>query len=202
MLIDFGSRAIQIKIVYYGPAMSGKTTALNYLFKKFNSQLTSINTSHKENNRTLFYDFGFIVMNIGKWDLKINLWSATGQDFYCVTRSTVLQGSDGIIFVADSKKELINDNIKSFNELKTFFPDKLERNIALVVCLNKRDVKDGILLDSFKNNMDFLSNTKIFETIAYKEGYNIQESFKHMFNKILELHGDIYQTLQEEINFA
>ena len=78
MFIDFGSRIIQIKIVFYGPAMSGKTTALNLLFKKFNSPLISINTSHSQEARTLFYDYGYTVMNIGNWALKINLWSVWG----------------------------------------------------------------------------------------------------------------------------
>jgi len=201
LLIDFGSRVIQIKIVYYGPAMSGKSTALNYLFKKFNSQLISINTSHQENNRTLFYDYGYIVMNIGKWELKINLWTATGQDFYCVTRSTVLQGTDGIIFIADSKEDLQNQNLKSFKELKAFFPNKLERNIPVVVCLNKRDLIEAISFEKFKDEMNFQSNTNVFETIAYREGKNIQASFKYIFNKILEMHSDIYQTIQKEINF-
>ncbi|MHA1797786.1 MAG: GTP-binding protein [Candidatus Helarchaeota archaeon] len=202
MFIDFGSRLIQIKIVFYGPAMSGKTTALEFLFKKFNSQLISLNTSHSEEARTLFYDFGYIILNIGQWGLKINLWSATGQDFYCMTRSTVLQGTDGLIFMADSQKQFINDNIKSFKELKDFFGSKLEANIPVVICLNKRDLTHVISLEEFKLAFSGLTNSRIFETIAREEGKNIFDSFYYLFKQILELHEDIHNTIQKEINFV
>ena len=152
-------------------------------------------------NSSINDDYGFIIMNIGKWDLKINLWTATGQDFYCMTRSTVLQGTDGIIFIADSNKDLINENLKSFNELKGFFPNKLGKNIPIVACLNKRDIIEAISITSFKKEMNFPTNTNVFETIAFKKGKNIQASFKFMFDKILEIHSEIYQTIKNEINF-
>ena len=201
MFIDFGSRIIQIKIVFYGSAMSGKTTALNLLFKKFNSPLISVNTSHSKEARTLFYDYGYTVMNIGNWSLKINLWSATGQDFYCMTRSTVLQGSDGIMFMADSQNHLQEENIKSYKELKDFFGYKLENNIPVVICLNKRDLKDIISLEKFNELFKILSRSKIFETIAYNSGKNVYNSFNFLFKQILDVHKEINQTIQKEISF-
>ncbi len=124
MLIDFGSRTVQTKLCLYGPAMSGKTTALKGLYAHLNGSapLVSIETSHSKNSRTLFYDLGTLELKFGIWKLKLNFWTATGQDFYCATRTTVLQGADGLIFVADSQKLLLDENIK----IRRLTPEDME----------------------------------------------------------------------------
>jgi len=88
--------------------MSGKTTSLRSLFKYFNIEenICSIETS---TGRTLFFDFGVISLKGGSWNIKISLYSATGQDFYASTRPATLAGTDGIIFVVDSRKEHIEE---------------------------------------------------------------------------------------------
>jgi len=110
MIVNYNNKTIQIKIVYYGCAMSGKTTSLKSLLEKFNSsdKLTSIETT---TGRTLFFDFGTLQLQGAGWSVKIHLYSATGQDFYASTRPATIQGADGLIFVIDSKRNLLHDNL-------------------------------------------------------------------------------------------
>ena len=138
-----------IKIVYWGGAMSGKTTSVKYIFQKYNfkSSLRSIETTE---GRTLFFDFGELLINKGHWKFKINIWTATGQDFYCETRPTVLAGADGIIFIIDAQKKLFMENVKSFNELRNLLGQKIQQ-IPIVFCLNKIDLQD--IIDTVPNIM-------------------------------------------------
>ena len=169
--------------------MSGKTTALKGLYAHLNGSapLVSIETSHSKNSRTLFYDLGTLELKFGIWKLKLNFWTATGQDFYCATRTTVLQGADGLIFVADSQKLLLDENIKSWNELKSFFGDKLEHVIPVIVCLNKRDLNNLISVEFLKEYLQLNSSTHIYETIA-TENHNLYPAFKELLENIFQIH--------------
>jgi len=183
MLWDLGLRKITIKIVYAGPAMSGKTTSLRYIFEKFGrgDDLKSIETRE---GRTLFFDWGSIFIQKGQWKFQIDLWSATGQDFYAETRPTVLTGLDGVIFVADSQINLMKDNIASWKELCSLLGNK-QKEIPIIIALNKRDNPDIVPINEFKEMMDIQNSTTLFETIATK-GVNIVECFKTLVEKIFE----------------
>jgi len=189
MLIDFGTRTVATKVVFYGCAMSGKSTALKALYQDLNGSkdIVSIETSHSKDARTLFYDYGELDLTFGIWKLKLNLWTATGQDFYCATRPTVLQSTDGIIFVIDSRKSLLEDNLKSWNELKSFFGNKLETTIPVIVCLNKRDLPDIISVPLIQRTCEFHTSTKLYETIA-TQNQNIYPAFKALFESIFQIH--------------
>jgi len=189
VLIDFGQRTVQSKMVFYGCAMSGKSTALRSLYGQLNghSPLVSIETSHDKNRRTLFYDFGALELKFGIWKLKLNFWTATGQDFYCATRSTVLQGTDGVFFVADSQDSLVEDNIKSWHELRSFFGSRLEQIVPVIICLNKRDLPNLVSTDFMRENLQLLSNTLIYETIATKDE-NIYPAFRKLLETIFQIH--------------
>jgi len=189
VIIDFGSRTVQSKIVFYGCAMSGKSTALLGLYKNLNggAPVVSIETSHQKNQRTLFYDYGSLDLTFGIWKLKLNLWTATGQDFYCATRTTVLQGTDGIIFVADSRKPLSEENKKSWNELKSIFGNRLGNIIPVVICMNKRDLSDLISRQELEEILDLDLTTPLFETIAI-QNVNIYTAFKSLFENIFQIH--------------
>ncbi len=169
--------------------MSGKSTALKGLYGQLNGggPLVSIDTSHSENSRTLFYDFGALELKFGIWKLKLNFWTATGQDFYCATRSTVLQGTDGILFVADSQESLAEENIKSWNELKSFFGSRLEHIIPVSVCLNKRDLPDIVSDEFLRQTLQLLSNTSIYETVA-TENENVYPAFRQLLERIFQIH--------------
>ncbi|TFG04584.1 MAG: hypothetical protein EU536_04320 [Promethearchaeota archaeon] len=204
MLIDFGTRTVQTKIVFYGSALSGKTTALRVLYKQLSSQqskkqgILSIHTGHKNNNRTLFYDFGVIRLNFGIWVADLNFWTATGQDYYCATRSTVLQGTDGLVFMVDSQRALIETNIKSWSELIFYFGSKLVKLIPVVICLNKRDLLDVTPVHWFRKRLNLLPGTPIFETIAI-DNHNIVEAFKALLEGIFRVHKDAKTCIMKQL---
>jgi len=181
LFIDYGRRVIVIKIVYWGGAMSGKTTSIRYIFNKYNfkNSLKSIETTE---GRTLFFDFGELLINKGQWKFKINLWTATGQDFYCETRPTVLAGVDGIIFVIDGQKKIFSENIKSFHELKRLLGAKIDE-IPLIFCLNKVDLQDIISIIDIKEKINSNKNFRFFETIA-TTGHNVLDVFELMIKEI------------------
>jgi signal recognition particle receptor subunit beta len=179
MYWDLGNKKIAVKIVYFGCAMSGKTTSLRYIFQEFGESLQSIET---EAGRTLFFDCGSIHIKRGAWDLQINLWSATGQDFYAQTRPTVLVGVDGIVFVVDSQSHLLPKNLESWGELELLLGEEWKR-IPLVICLNKRDAPDAITIHTLKAYFNINSH-EIFETIA-PEGYGVIPALQSLLKKVL-----------------
>lgn len=191
---------VQSKIVFYGCAMSGKTTALKALYKHLNGgkQIVSIETSHSKDSRTLFYDYGELDLSFGIWKLRLNLWTATGQDFYCATRPIVLSGTDGILFVIDSRKELLEENLKSWTELKSFFGNKLESTIPVVLCLNKRDLPDVIPAAIVPTAFELQASTKVHETIA-TQSHNIYPPFKELFETIFQIHKSAKNTILNQL---
>ncbi len=183
MLIDWSQRIIQTKIVYYGPAMSGKTASIRALFHRLNifSRLESIETT---SGRTLFFDYGPIELSHGEWTIQIHIWSATGQDYYAETRSTVLAGTDGIVFVADSNPNLITENQRCWEELKGFFGDKLSDEIPVIFALNKRDILPAISRFELINTLGINGTSSIFETIAIQGTFTL-EILQGILRKIL-----------------
>ncbi|MBD3341732.1 MAG: hypothetical protein GF353_21685 [Candidatus Lokiarchaeota archaeon] len=182
MIYDFENKNIQIKIVYYGPAMSGKTTSLKYLFSHFN-KINNIESIESTVGRTLFFDFGVLTFRGQDWGLKYLIYSATGQDFYAGTRPATLNGVDGIIFVADSQHNHQRENMRSWNELINLFGENI-KNIPIVIALNKYDLcktqNNGNCFIE-KLNLNFFKNICVMKTIATR-GYGILDSFKKMTN--------------------
>lgn len=183
MLIDWSQRVIQTKIVYYGPAMSGKTASIRALFHRLNilSRLESIETT---SGRTLFFDYGPIELSHGEWIIQIHIWSATGQDYYAETRSTVLSGTDGIVFVADSNPQLIRENQRCWEELRSFFGDRLREEVPVVFALNKRDIWPTISRFDFINKLGLNGTSQIFETVAIQGSFTL-EILQAILRKIL-----------------
>ena len=186
MIIDYGNRTIGLKIVFFGPAMSGKTTAIQWLFTYLDciDQLTSIENTL---GRTMFCDFGTIPYSLGDgWIINAHVWSATGQDFYRSTREVVLVGADGIIFVADSRAHCLQHNIRSWNELKTMFSENFY-NLPLVISLNKSDFGETQNI----TDHDFLKwvNISHFKCLSIKKtvainGKGILDSFNRVITFI------------------
>lgn len=138
-------RAIECKIVYYGPGRCGKTTNLEYLFKAFKknaaAEMVSINT---KGDRTLYFDF--LPMGLGKirgCDVKVQLFTVPGQVKYASTRKMVLKGVDGIVFVADSLEVRREANLLSLKDLAENLNEESKSisRIPLVIQFNKRDLQ-------------------------------------------------------------
>lgn len=186
MIFDYENKVLQVKIVYYGPAMSGKTTSIKYLFSYFKkgNNLESIESSV---GRTLFFDFGVLHFQGSNWGLKFLIYSATGQDFYASTRPATLNGVDGIIFVVDSRLDYLKYNLRSWNELKSLFGDEVY-NIPIVISLNKYDL-DGS--NKLKEN-DFLNyiHNEMFKYISIEKtvainGNGVLNSFNTVISFII-----------------
>lgn len=144
--INYAFREISCKVVYYGPGLSGKTTNLQYVHdrlpKKSRGDLISLAT---ESDRTLYFDFLPLQMgDIGGFATKFQMYTVPGQVFYNATRKLVLRGVDGIVFVADSQKSKMDDNLESLadmrDNLKSYDIDIAQ--IPIVIQYNKRDLPD------------------------------------------------------------
>jgi len=185
MIIDHLNQTIQLKICYFGPALSGKTTTMKSLFTHFgkNDKVLSIESSV---GRTLFFDYGTITFKNQKWRLKIHLYSTTGQDFYLVTRPITLQAIDGIIFVADSQESVYYRNLTSWNELCNYFENHFIK-MPKILAFNKQDLPDTFDTSEFLENINYFKykNFKINKTIA-TEGVGVVESFEDMIGLIFK----------------
>ena len=183
MIIDYGNRTVGLKIVFFGPAMSGKTTSIRWLFSALDyaEKLTSIDNTV---GRTMFCDFGTIPFSLSNsWTINAHIWSATGQDFYKSTREVVLVGADGVIFVADSQEHLLDENLASWNELMSMIEEE-ERPLPLIACLNKQDLPSAIREEQLRNHLKIPASVPVFRSIA-REGHNIIESFQYLFQSAM-----------------
>jgi hypothetical protein len=148
-------KEVQIKIVYYGPGRGGKTSNLEYIYKKFKERIqTEMITVKTHGDRTLFFDFlPFDIGKISGYDVKIQLYTVPGQVKYNATRRVVLRGVDGIVFVADSMVVRKDKNILSIKNLEENLADykKSISRIPLVIQYNKIDLAEqGIPVLSFE----------------------------------------------------
>lgn len=169
MQINFGSRSVSCKIVYYGPGLSGKTTNIQKVHELTpaarKSDLTSIKT---EGDRTLFFDFMSLDLGqIAGMDTRFQLYTVPGQVYYNATRKLVLQGADGVVFVADSSPDRMADNIDSWMNLQD---NLLERgmdlkHVPVVLQWNKRDVADAISVAELERQIN-TTNAPAFESVA------------------------------------
>lgn len=148
MQINFANREITIKLVYYGPALSGKTTNLTSLHERSSEgsrgRLMTLDT---RDDRTLFFDmlpFVFRGEDRSKMSLRLKVFTVPGQVVHASTRRLVLQGADGVVFVADSRNGEIENNAASFLDLRANLKSLgiRVRDLPLVIQFNKRDLDD------------------------------------------------------------
>jgi small GTP-binding protein len=180
-LVNFTAREITCKIVYYGPGRSGKTTNLQYIYGQVpddrKGRMVSLAT---QTDRTLFFDF--LPLDLGMisgFTTKFQLYTVPGQVYYNATRKLVLQGADGVVFVADSQARQLDENIES---LQNLHQNILEygvdiRTIPLVLQWNKQDLPRDLILDPAELDdalnfralsafpADALHGTGVFETL-------------------------------------
>jgi len=185
MIFDFENKTLQVKIVYYGPAMSGKTTSVRFLFSCFNKE-NSLKSIESTVGRTLFFDFGVLNFKGTKWNLKFLVYSATGQDFYASTRPATLNGVDGLIFVVDSQKECLEHNLRSWNELETLFGREIYR-IPVVISLNKSDLNETnrLLETDFLSRIEYIKFNQIsLKKTAAIKGEGVLDSFSQLIKFI------------------
>jgi signal recognition particle receptor subunit beta len=142
--INYASREINLKIVYYGPGLCGKTTNLHYIYQRTapeaKGKMISLAT---ETERTLFFDF--LPLSLGEikgFKTRFHLYTVPGQVFYDASRKLILKGVDGVVFVADSQAERLDANIESLENLRDNLEEygyQLEK-LPYVIQYNKRDL--------------------------------------------------------------
>ena len=151
-LVNFTTREITCKIVYYGPGRSGKTTNLHYIYGRVpdarRGRMVSLAT---QTDRTLFFDFLPIDLGqISGFSTRFQLYTVPGQVYYNATRRLVLQGADGVVFVGDSQARQLDENIESLQNLQA---NLLElgvdvRGLPLVMQYNKQDLPRELILQT------------------------------------------------------
>jgi signal recognition particle receptor subunit beta len=184
-IINLKKKEVQAKIVYYGPGRGGKTTNLEYIYKKFRSRIqTEMVTIKTHGDRTLFFDF--LPIEIGRikgYDIRIQLYTVPGQVKYESTRRLVLRGVDGIVFVADSLAVRRKENVLSLKSLADNLGSykKSISEIPLVFQYNKRDLLDeGIPLlpvEWLEKDLNSKLQAPSFEASALK-GPNVVQTMK------------------------
>jgi hypothetical protein len=168
-LVNHSTKEITAKIVYYGPGRCGKTTNLQYVFSRLpedrRGKIVSLAT---EKDRTLFFDF--LPLDLGPisgFQTRFQLYTVPGQVYYNATRRLVLQGADGVVFVADSQRSLMDENRESLDNLRENLSSwgmTLEE-LPLVFQYNKRDLPDIALPNEIARLLD-VGNRPAFEGVA------------------------------------
>jgi signal recognition particle receptor subunit beta len=186
--INYASREINCKIVYYGPGLCGKTTNLQYIYDKTNpnakGKLISLAT---ETDRTLFFDF--LPLELGTvrgFRTRFHLYTVPGQVFYDASRKLILKGVDGVIFVADSQVERMDANVESVENLQTNLKSQGYdiNTIPFVLQLNKRDLPNVSPVDEMKRLL-MRREEPVFEAVAAK-GPGVFETLKGVAKLVLQ----------------
>lgn len=185
--INYASREINCKIVYYGPGLCGKTTNIQWIYEQANPDkrgtLVSLAT---ETDRTLFFDFLPLDMGMVKgFKVRFHLYTVPGQVFYDASRKLILRGCDGIIFVADSQKARMEANIESIANLATNLKENGFdiRSIPYVLQLNKRDMPTVAAVPEIERLLRF-RNEPMIEAVANK-GIGVIDTLKASARQIL-----------------
>jgi mutual gliding-motility protein MglA len=185
--INYASREINCKIVYYGPGLCGKTTNLQYIFDSTAPQargkLISLAT---ETDRTLFFDFMPLELGtVRGFKTRFHLYTVPGQVFYDASRKLILKGVDGVVFVADSQEERMDANIESLYNLEENLQsqgyDLLK--IPYVLQLNKRDLTNIITVDDLASELQ-RKGEPVVEAVA-STGQGVFDTLKAVAKQVL-----------------
>lgn len=185
--INYSAREINCKIVYYGPGLGGKTTNLQYIYKKTapeaKGKMISLAT---ETERTLFFDF--LPLSLGTirgFKVRFHLYTVPGQVFYDASRKLILRGVDGVVFVADSQVERMEANIESIENLKANVAEQgldLEK-MPLTIQFNKRDLLNVIAVEEMNRVLN-PNGHPWFESVA-RDGMGVFDTLKDVARQIL-----------------
>jgi signal recognition particle receptor subunit beta len=186
--INYREKQLSFKIVYYGPGLSGKTTNLIYIHNVLDrDKRGDIVVLDTEEERTLFFDF--FPLDLGRiegYEVRFNMYTVPGQVYYEASRRLILEGADGVIFVADSTSTRRDENLDSFRMLQT----NLEsfghdwRKFPLILQYNKRDVGDVLPLGSIEKELG-LNGIPVLEAVAVK-GEGVMETIREAGRQVIE----------------
>jgi len=185
--VNYHTKEINCKIVYYGPGLGGKTTNIQYIYQKTSSQnkgqMITLNT---ENERTLFFDF--LPLDLGEirgFKTRYHLYTVPGQVFYEASRKLILRGVDGLVFVADSQVERMEANIESLTGLEKNLTEQGYdiSKVPMVMQWNKRDLPNIVAVEDLQQQLNKRKNPA-FEAIA-SQGDGVFETLKMISKSVL-----------------
>ena len=186
-MINYASREINCKLVYYGPGLGGKTTNLEYVYNKVNPEtrgkLISLAT---EQERTLFFDF--LPVDLGSirgFKTRFHLYTVPGQVYYNASRRLILKGVDGLVFVADSQAERMDANIAAlenlYENLSDYGYDPAE--LPVVLQWNKRDLPSAVPVDELRRQLNPMGLQE-YEAVAVN-GVGVFDTLKAVSKLVL-----------------
>lgn len=187
--INYNAKEIHCKVVYYGPSLGGKTTNIQWVYQKTaedqKSKLVALNTDIE---RTLFFDF--LPLNVGEirgFKTRFHLYTVPGQVVYDASRKLILKGLDGVIFVADSQVERMDENLESLRNLERNLEQQGYdiREIPLIMQYNKRDLPNVASLAELRSALNPYNAPEI-EAVA-SEGRGVFESLKTVSKSIINV---------------
>ena len=187
-MINYASREINCKIVYYGPGLCGKTTNLEYVYEKVapntRGKLISLAT---ETERTLFFDF--LPVDLGAirgFKTRFHLYTVPGQVYYNASRKLILKGVDGVVFVGDSQVERLDANIESMHNLYENLSEYgLDlREVPFVIQYNKRDLPNISSLEELQRELN-PGNVPHFEAVATR-GIGVFDTLKAVSKLVIK----------------
>jgi signal recognition particle receptor subunit beta len=186
-LINYSSREINCKIVYYGPGLCGKTTNIQHVFNKVAPETKGkLITLATEMDRTLFFDFLPLELGTVKgFKTRFHLYTVPGQVYYDASRKLILRGVDGIVFVADSQTSRYDANIESLYNLHENLEEyklKIEE-IPYVIQYNKRDMPDVIPVEELEQELNPEGSPSI-EAVAV-QGTGVFDTLKSVAKGVL-----------------
>jgi len=197
VLFNYSTKELTAKIVFYGPGLCGKTTNLQYIFENLppsihKGKMLSLAT---KTDRTLFFDFLPIDLgSIRGMRTRLQLYTVPGQVFYNTTRKLVLKGADGVVFVADSQRKMIEANIESFGNLEENLAEHAMKlaDMPHIIQFNKRDLPDVATTEELNAAINKY-NAPIYEAIA-TTGIGVHDTLKAVtrlvLNSLKERYGD------------
>lgn len=188
MFINHALQELNLKVVYYGPGLSGKTTNLEYIYQKLDPTLRSdLVTLNTREERTLYFDF--MQLELGRIKGKkprFNLYTVPGQSYYRFSRKIILKGVDGVVFVADSQRQRMADNLDSLLDLEQ---NLIELGYSLqtfpwVIQYNKRDLPEVESVATLQAKLNFFGATA-FEAVA-TDGVQVVETLRTIITNVIE----------------
>ena len=186
--INYSSREINCKIVYYGPGLCGKTTNLQYIYNKTSptakGKMISLAT---ETERTLFFDF--LPLSLGEirgFKTRFHLYTVPGQVFYDASRKLILKGVDGVVFVADSQIERMEANQESLENLRDNLKEQCYdiEKIPLVMQWNKRDLPNAAPTEDLARILNYLKRPEFNATAT--NGFGVFDTLKEIAKLVLQ----------------
>jgi hypothetical protein len=187
-MINYASREINCKLVYYGPGLGGKTTNLEYIFSKINpdtrGKMISLAT---EQERTLFFDF--LPVDLGSirgFKTRFHLYTVPGQVYYNASRRLILKGVDGLVFVSDSQAERMDANIAAMENLYENLSDYGydPRQVPMVVQYNKRDLPSAVPVEEMRSHLNPMALPE-FDAVAVS-GKGVFDTLKAVSKLVLK----------------